>query len=78
MSSAVDANHIDWGKFKYMVFDVPKMLDSTYQQRYNLLGTSFLVPHFAHMLCLSGEIRGGSTQIHMGSREGGMYRDGTS
>ena len=33
----VDPSQLDWGSFKYMVFDIPS-LKSSYADRYNTLG----------------------------------------
>jgi len=34
----VDLSGVDWGSFKYMVYDSPKH-SGTYQERYDTLGT---------------------------------------
>lgn len=39
MARKVDEQHVDWSKFKYIVYDVPTH-QGTYQERYNLLGTA--------------------------------------
>jgi len=42
----MDVTAIDWSRFKYMVFDLPKQ-EGTYEERYAALGTfSFFTPFF--------------------------------
>ena len=38
MANRTDVSTIDWSKFKYMVYDMPKH-PGTYKERYEALGT---------------------------------------
>ena len=41
MASSVQTTNVDWTKFKYMVFDIPTMLNEPYQKRYARLGRNY-------------------------------------
>lgn len=47
----VSETHIDWSKFKYMVFDLPKH-NGTYAERWNRLGNPFSLSICIHSLIL--------------------------
>jgi len=40
MVRRLDKSQIDWTKFKYMVYDVPNQPNTTYAERYDMLGVN--------------------------------------
>lgn len=40
MVALEDKNQVKWASFKYMVFDIPNQHQSTYAERYHILGTA--------------------------------------
>jgi len=43
VSNRIDANEIDWSKFKFMVFDIPRGVEGSYSDRYRKIGNLIIL-----------------------------------